>query len=159
SVLNIWNHEGASWGGKPFPWDGWATDDPSDNYYYSFLRATMLVGLATHGDWRDGDSWVTAFHDTRLLGALVPLFDTDLVGGGSREGTGYGVSMRDLFFLYDLWAATTGETIADKTPHTRASMLALMHQTVPTLDRIAPTGDQSRDATAMFFDYHRNYLQ
>lgn len=159
SVLNIWNHEGASWGGKPFPWDGWATDDPSDNYYYSFLRATMLVGLATHGDWRDGDSWVTAFHDTRLLGALVPMFDTDLVGGGSREGTGYGVSMRDLFFLYDLWAATTGETIADKTPHTRASMLALMHQTVSTLDRIAPTGDQSRDATGMFFDYHRNYLQ
>jgi heparinase II/III-like protein len=159
SVLNIWNHQAAKWGGKPFPWDGWATDDPSDNYYYSFLRATMLVGLATHGEWRDGDSWVTDFHDTRFLGALVPQFDSDLVGGGSREGTGYGVSMRDLFLLYDLWASTTGETIADRTPHTRASMLSFIHQTVPTLDRIAPTGDQSRDATAMFFDYHRNYLQ
>jgi len=159
SVLNIWNHQGARWGGKPYPWDGWATDDPSDNYYYSFLRATMLVGLSTHGDWRDGDSWVTDFHDTRFLGALVPAFDTDLVGGGSREGTGYGVSMRDLFHLYDLWAGTTGEVLADRTPHTRASMLSFIHQTVPTLDRIAPTGDQSRDATAMFFDYHRNYLQ
>ena len=38
-------------------------------------------------------------------------------------------------------------------------MLSFIHQTLPTLDRIAPTGDQSRDSTASFFDYHRNYLQ
>jgi Heparinase II/III-like protein len=159
SVLNIWNYKGASWGGKSMPWVGWATDDPSDNYYYSFLRATMLVGLATHGDYRDGDTWMTEFHDTRLLGDVVPTFDMELTGGGSREGTGYGVSMRGLFHLYDLWAGSTGETISNLTPHTRASMLQFMHQTVPTLDRIAPTGDQSRDSTAAFFDFHRNYLQ
>ena len=35
----------------------------------------------------------------------------------------------------------------------------MLHQLVPTRDRIAPTGDQSRDSTAAFFDYHRNYLQ
>jgi hypothetical protein len=159
SVLNIWNYQGAKWGGQPMPWVGWATDDPSDNYYYSFLRATMLVGLATHGDYRDGDTWMTEFHDTRLLGDLVPTFDAELVGGGSREGTGYGVSMRGLFHLYDLWASSTGETIANRTGHTRASILSFIHQTMPTLDRIASTGDQSRDATGTFFDYHRNYLQ
>jgi hypothetical protein len=38
-------------------------------------------------------------------------------------------------------------------------MLSFIHQVVPTLDRIAPTGDQSRDSTAAFFDYHRSYLQ
>ena len=38
-------------------------------------------------------------------------------------------------------------------------MLAMMHQIVPTLDRVPPTGDHSRDATAELFDYHRNYLQ
>jgi hypothetical protein len=38
-------------------------------------------------------------------------------------------------------------------------MIAFMHQTLPTLDRVAPAGDQSRDSTAAFFDYHRNYLQ
>jgi hypothetical protein len=38
-------------------------------------------------------------------------------------------------------------------------MLAFMHSTLPTLDRVAPTGDQSRDSTASFFDYHRAYLE
>jgi hypothetical protein len=30
---------------------------------------------------------------------------------------------------------------------------------MPTLDRYVPTGDQPRDVTAAFFDYHRIYLQ
>jgi hypothetical protein len=38
-------------------------------------------------------------------------------------------------------------------------MLAMLHQVVPTRDRVAPTGDLSRDSTGAFFDYHRNYLQ
>jgi hypothetical protein len=93
------------------------------------------------------------------MSQLVPMFDMDLVGGGSREGTGYGVAMRNLFELYDFWRASTGEDIAMKTGHTRASMVAFIHQVVPTLDRVAPTGDQSRDSTAALFDYHRAYLE
>lgn len=159
AVSNVWNHETATWGGKQLPWSGWAVDDPSDNYYYSFLRATMLLGLAAHGE-RDGiDAWLTQFRDTKLQNQLVPTFDAQLVGGGSREGTGYGVSQRDLFELYALWEESTGESIATMTPHTRASMVAFIHATVPTLDRIAPTGDHSRDSTAALFDYHRDYLQ
>ena len=34
-----------------------------------------------------------------------------------------------------------------------------MHDIVPTLDRISPTGDQSRDSTASLYDYHRYYLE
>jgi len=159
AVWNVWNYKTAMWGGKKLAWSGWATDDPSDNYYYSFLRATMLLGLAAHDEIPDAAGWLREFHDTKLLGELVPTFDADLVGGGSREGTGYGVSMRDLFHLYDVWNASTGEVIANRTGHTRASMLSFIHQTVPTLDRIAPTGDHSRDSTAALFDYHRSYLQ
>src|SRR4029077_14122353 len=90
---------------------------------------------------------------------LVPTFNMDLIGGGSREGTGYGVAPRDLFELYEICGSSTGERIADLTPHTRASMLSFIHQIVPTLDRFAPTGDQSRDSTASLYDYHRSYLQ
>jgi hypothetical protein len=67
--------------------------------------------------------------------------------------------MRRLFELYDLWQSTTGENIGSATPHTRQSMLSAVHQLVPTGDRFAPTGDQSRDSTASFFDYQRHYLQ
>jgi hypothetical protein len=159
AVSNVWHASTAKWGSTTMPWSGWATNDPSDNYYYSFLRATMLLGLASKGEDPQADAWITQFHDTKIMNQLVPTFNADLVGGGSREGTGYGVAMRRLFEIYDLWKATTGETLTTRTPHTRQSMLAMLHQLVPTRDRVAPTGDLSRDSTAAFFDYHRNYLQ
>ena len=158
AVDNVWHPMTASWNGKAKPWTGWATDDPSDNYYYSFLRATMLLGLTGHGERPGIEAWLDVFKD-KLDHQLFPTFDADLSGGGSREGTGYGVAMRGLFELYDLWQSSTGEKLAAKTPHTRASLLSFSHQTVPTLDRIAPIGDQSRDSTAALFDYHRNYAQ
>jgi hypothetical protein len=159
AIYNVWHPTTATWGGHAGSWSGWATDDPSDNYYYGFLKATMLTGLAARGEDANADTWIAEFHDTKMMSELVPTFDSDLVGGGSREGTGYGVAMKNLFQLYDFWSQTTGEHLFAKTPHTRASMLSFMHQVVPTLDRFAPTGDQSRDSTASFFDYHRQYLQ
>ena len=159
AVTNVWSPTTATWNGQPAAWSGWAIDDPDDNYYYSFLRATMVLGLAAHGEHAGIDAWLTQFHDTKLENELIPNFNANLQGGGSREGTGYGVSLRNLFELYDFWGASTTENIAQLTPHTRASMLDFIHQVLPTLDRVAPTGDQSRDSTASFFDYHRMFLQ
>ena len=159
AIYNVWHPSTAAWGGHAATWSGWATNDPSDNYYYGFLKATMMTALAAKGEDPQADLWISEFHDTKIMGELIPTFDADLVGGGSREGTGYGVAMKNLWQLYDFWEASTGERLAHKTPHTRASMLSFIHQVVPTLDRIAPTGDQSRDSTASFFDYHRQYLQ
>jgi hypothetical protein len=159
AIWNVWHHTEAKWGNATIPWTGWSVNNPSNNYYYSFLRATMLVGLAAKGESPEADEWIVKFHDEKVMAQLVPTFESDLVGGGSREGTGYGVAMRRLFEIYDLWESTTGESLARRTKHTRASMVSFMHQTLPTLDRVAPTGDQSRDSTASFFDYHRNYLQ
>jgi hypothetical protein len=159
AVWNVWNHTQAKWGGRSAPWSGWSVNNPSNNYYYSFLRATMLLGLATREENSQADAWLVKFRDEKILGQLVPQFEADLGGGGSREGTGYGVAMRRLFELYQMWQATTGENLAAKTRHTRGSLITFMHQIVPTLDRVAPTGDHARDATAALFDYHRDYLQ
>lgn len=157
AVWNVWHPAQAKWGNKTIPWSGWSVDNPSNNYYYSFMRATMMLGLATKGENAEADTWITKFRDEKMMGQLMPTFTSDLVGGGSREGTGYGVSMHRLFELYDWWKATTGESLATKTPHTRSSMFSFIHQIVPTLDKIAPTGDHARDSTAAFFDYHRDY--
>jgi hypothetical protein len=159
AIWNVWHHTEAKWGGKSQPWSGWSVNNPSNNYYYSFLRATMLVGLAAKGESPQADEWIEQFRTAKVMGELIPTFNEDLVGGGSREGTGYGVAMRRLYELYDFWKATTGEKLATKTTHTRASMLAFMHQIMPTYDRVAPTGDHARDRTAVLFDYHRDYLQ
>jgi hypothetical protein len=159
AVWNVWHPDEAAWGGVAYPWSGWSVDNPSNNYYYSFLRATMLLGLAARGELADADTWLATFRDAKLETQLFPTFERDLQGGGSREGTGYGVSMGRLFELYDWWEASTGERIADRTSHTRASLAAMLHTIAPTLDRIAPIGDHARDSTAALFDYHRRYIQ
>ncbi|MBL8619948.1 MAG: hypothetical protein JNK64_01565 [Myxococcales bacterium] len=159
AVWNVWHPDEATWGGTVMPWSGWSIDNPSNNYYYSFLRATMLLGIATRGETPEGQQWIDMFRDAKIGGQLQPTFARDLVGGGSREGTGYGVAMKNLFELYDFWQGSTGEALAASNGHARASMLHMMHSTVPTLDRIAPIGDHARDSEALWFDYHRHYLQ
>jgi hypothetical protein len=159
AVWNVWHPDEAAWGGKSFPWSGWSIDNPVNNYYFSFLRATMLLGLATEGEDAQAADWITMFRTTKIGDELVPVYTTDLVGGGSREGTGYGTAMRDLFRLYDMWYQATGERIDTLTGHARASLPYLLHSIVPTRDRFAPIGDQARDSTASLFDYHRDYLQ
>jgi hypothetical protein len=158
TVWNVWHPEEATWGGAAHPWSGWSIDNPSNNYYYSFLRATMLFGLAAHDEHPDAAGWLAFFREQKFQAQVVPTFESNLQGGGSREGTGYGVSMHLLWVLYDFWHGSTGEDLARQTTHTRASMLNMVHAIVPTLDRVAPVGDHARDSTASLFDYHRNYL-
>jgi hypothetical protein len=81
AVWNVWNHASAKWGSKAFSWSGWSVDNPSDNNYYSFLRATILLGLATKGENAQADTWLTTFRQSKILDELVPTFNADLVGG------------------------------------------------------------------------------
>lgn len=158
AVWNVWHHETAKWGTRTVPWSGWSVDNPSNNYFYSFLRATMLLGLASHGEDPQAQTWIDTFRQEKLEKQLFPTFTNDLQGGGSREGTGYGTALKNLFQLYWWWERSTTERVAIRTPHTLASIPHLMHAIVPTLDRLAPTGDHSRDSSAELFDYHREYL-
>jgi hypothetical protein len=158
AVFNVWNNQKASWGGKARPWSGWSVNNPSNNYYYSFLTATMLLGIAARGEIPDAEGWIKMFRETKIRDQLVPTFQKDLVGGGSLEGPAYGIAMRELFHLYDVWEASTGERIATLTGHAKDSMAYLLHVTLPTLDRIAPIGDQPSTSNAPLVDYHRQYL-
>lgn len=157
AVSNLWNQSTAHWGNTTYPGNSWAVDDSSNNYYYSFLRATMLLGLATYGENTLAQAWINQFRIVKIQNQLVPNFMT-LVGGGSLEGTGYGTAMKGLFDLYYLWEKSTTERIADLTPHTLASLDHYMHDIQPTFDYISIVGDQSRESTGEFFDYHREYL-
>ena len=159
AVWNVWNFNSAKWGNAAHPWTGWSVDNPSNNYYYSFLRATMLLGLASVGENPQAQAWLDKFLNEKMLGQLIPTFNRDLEGGGSREGTGYGVALKNLFDLYYLWEKSTGHRLADHTPHTLASIDKMLHDIVPTLTHVAPTGDHARESTGALFDYHREYLQ
>jgi len=148
AIANVWDHAHASWGGRAAPWTGWSTSDPGDNYYYSFLSATMLWALAS-----DSARW-KALLETDKLPALQRYMAT-LPGGGSLEGTGYGVAHMRLFTLYRLWRDATGEDLAAANTHLTDSIDYWIHATVPSADAYAPFGDHSRSSQPLLYDYHR----
>ncbi len=151
TAWNIWNPQQATWGGQPFPWSGWSINDPGNNYHYSFLTATMYWALA-----RNSTTWLT-FLSTQKLPALVAHFQ-QLPGGGSREGTGYGVSHMNLFEIYRLWRDSTGQDLAAQSPHAADSIDYWLHATMPSLDRYAPIGDLARQSYPELYDYHRRLV-
>ncbi|MBX3691673.1 heparinase II/III family protein [Dokdonella sp.] len=151
TVANIWSPAQAQWGGRTASWSGWGTNDPANNYYYSFLRATMYWGLASNSS-----TWIN-FLQTQKLPPLQAYFAM-LHGGGSEEGTGYGTSHHKLFELYRVWRDSTGTDLAGASPHLTDTISYWLHATVPTLNRFAPYGDQARNSNPEFFDYHRHLL-
>src|SRR5262249_5487690 len=122
------------------------------NYHFSFLRATMLWALASQNmDW-------FTFLQTQKFPPLVAYYD-QLPGGGSREGTGYGTAQKNLFENYRMWEASTGENLARLTRHAEDTIDYWVHATVPTLNRFAPIGDQSRVSQPDLFDYQEQLVR
>lgn len=158
SVYNVWNHRLANWDGESFEWSGWSVDNPYNNYYYSFLQATMMTALAFENDGLNLGDWRTMFRTTKIEEQLLPVFNTELIGGGSREGTGYGTSLRTLYILFDWWNQSTGENLSSMTNHIRDNSYYMLHALMPTRDFLVPFGDHARDSTAALFDYHRTLM-
>ncbi|MEO7433122.1 MAG: hypothetical protein ABIR62_14070 [Dokdonella sp.] len=151
AVSNVWNHYGATWGGHLFPWTGWSTTDPGNNYYYSFVEATMLWAFAS-----DNGKWMTLLTSDKL--PALQAYMATLPGGGSREGTGYGTSHMRLFQIYSWWRDSTKQDLGAANPHLTDSIAYWIHATVPTLDAFAPYGDQSRSSQPLLYDYHRRLM-
>lgn len=151
TVWNIWNPQQATWGGRPYPWSGWSINDPGNNYHYSFLTATMYWALA-----RNSATWLN-FLQTQKLPPLVAYFQ-QLPGGGSREGTGYGLALNALFEIYRLWRDSTGEDLAAQSTHAADTVDYWIHATMPSLDRYAPIGDLARESYPDLYDYHRRLV-
>lgn len=151
AVWNVWNHGSAKWGGQSHHWTGWSVDNPGNNYYYSFVEATLYWALAS-----GSSKWMTFLRDEKL--PPLQAYYSKLAGGGSLEGTGYGAAHMRLFPLYRLWRDATGEDLANANPHANDSIAYWVHATVPTLDRFAPIGDQSRSSVPELYDYHRRVV-
>lgn len=151
TLQNLWYPAAATWGGVSYPWSGWSMNDPGNNYFYSFLKATQLWAWASQNN-----TWIT-FLQQRKYPLLVPFFSV-LTGGGTREGTGYGTAIGSMFENYRYWRSSTGEDLAAISTHSRDTIDYWIHATVPTLDYYAAIGDQARSADPRMFDYQRRLM-
>ena len=152
AIYNVWNYNAAKWGGVSRPWSGWSVEDPGNNYFYSFLKATQLWALSSQNL-----NWIS-FLQTSKYTILVPFF-SKLSGGGSREGTGYGTALGNLFEDYAYWKESTGEDLGAYSSHARDTIDYWIHATVPTFDYFASIGDQSRSSMPIMFDYQRKLVE
>ena len=151
AVWNVWHADTAQWGSNAFPWSGWGVDDPANNYHYSFLRATLYWGLASNNS-----TWLDLLANTKW--PEQEAYTASIPGGGSQEGTAYGLSHRELFTLYRVWHDTMNTDIANANTHLTDSIQWWIHATVPTLDRVAAIGDQARVSEPVIYDYHRHLM-
>ena len=151
AVANLWHPYTARWGDHWRPGNGWAINDPGNNYFYSFLQATMYWALAS-----DNAELKAFLRDDRL--PLLTTYLAKLPKGGSREGTSYGASLRTLFGLYRVWRDATGVDLANANSHLTDTIHYWVHATVPTLDRFAPIGDQPRVSVPEIYDYERQLM-
>jgi hypothetical protein len=151
AIFNVWHPSAAAWGGRSAPWSGWAVNDPANNYYYSFLRATMFYALAVN----DADL-LTYLRTDRL--PLLTNFYATIPGGGSLEGTGYGTSHMGLFELYQVWKDSGQGDLANASAHLTNSIRVWANATVPTMDKFAPFGDQARVSEPAIYDYQRRVI-
>ena len=148
AIFNVWNPDQAIWGTNTSPWSGWSIDNPANNYFYSFLEATMYWALASNST-----TWQQFLNTVKI--PLLENYFANIQGGGSQEGTGYGLSHKTLFGLYRTWRDSTGTDLANENTHLTDSISWWIHATVPTLDRTAAIGDQSRVSEPIMYDYQR----
>ena len=151
AVWNVWNPDRAVWGGRSSPWSGWSIDNPGNNYHYSFIEATMSWALAS-----GSASWFDLLSRNKL--PAMQAYYAKIPGGGSLEGTGYGTAQKRLFDIYGLWRKSTGQDASSSNTHARKTIDYWVHATVPSMDRFAPLGDQSRNSVPELYDYHRHLV-
>ena len=151
ALTNLWDHQNAIWGVTPAPWSGWSVNDPGNNYYYSFCVATATWALAST------NTALLTFLDEEKLNPLRS-YMANMLGGGTREGTGYGISLMSLFDLYMFWRDSGQPELANFSEHLTGSIYYWVHATLPTLDLYCPIGDLSRESYPNLFDYHRSMM-
>jgi len=157
SVWNVWHPSTAMWGTRSAPWSGWGTDNPRNNYYLSFVTATLLWGAAANGEHAQAAGWL-ADGRQKVEVVLARTHTADTPGGGSLEGTGYGSAMKGLWFLQYLWQVSTGQRWGDLSSATQDWIRYIVASVVPSGAGFAPIGDQSRVVEATFTDYQREML-
>lgn len=167
-LSNLWSPATASWSGNTAgqgAWSGWAINDPGNNYDFSFVDATEMWALATQNM-----DWIHFLQEWKF--PLISDYYASLgPGGGSREGTGYGTSQRDLWMNERIWREATGESLPVIEQHARESIQFWINATLPTMgqgghnageedrDYFAPAGDLSRESIPHLYDYQVNLVR
>jgi hypothetical protein len=137
-------------------WNGWAVDDPGNNFYYSFLLGTAYVALATYGENDyphslpfDGTTYndLMAFLQAKIEQQSMPMYlDTWGKGGSWHEGNNYGLLSKRLLFETFLILRDAGvKNYFEETAFPREAILYHLYSMQPGFEQVYPGGDIPRE--------------
>lgn len=155
---NIYVNQLNSWRDVYLKPGAYASNNPGDNYFYGYLVAEGLSGLATYGDNPRAREFIDDARKCRFELAKN-FFDTNLVGGHWNEGWAYGAGSMMYLSKYMLAVRTaTDENIFESSPFFRDVIKTMLHLTLPSMSHLYPEGDWSRESTGRICDYHHSFM-
>ncbi len=127
----------------------WSRNNPANNYFHSFILATSAYSMAT-GDkkWLD---WLRTDRLPRMRNYYATTPE-----GGSREGTGYGESHRNVFTIARVWREYDGTEVLPQ-EFIDNSIRYWTHAAAPGHGWVALIGDQTR-THGRTDGYHRDII-
>ena len=133
----------------------WGVNNPGNNYFHGFMM-TWLAAVAL-GDSSRKSAGLFALCQSKWENLVLPYLAGPAAGGYMVEGTSYGVDSVRLMLLYQLALLTgtdMGSTASLRWPLEACRLL--MYLTAPTMDRLVPWGDQTKDAGGALRDPSRS---
>lgn len=128
--------------------------NPGDNYFYGHMLATMLGYTAFGADNPSSSTWRSHFANM-VQNNLAPWISNQ-TGGGSLEGTGYGLAEQLIYVCFDWWYRSTGEDIfAMFLGYWDKKLSYWAHAVTPDLKFTMNWGDHARESTSSMYDYYR----
>lgn len=156
ALFNLHNYKLAKWGGIDRPWTGWviaAPLDPANNYFASFASATLWWDAyqTSRGvtKWSDKARW--------MVEQIVQVW-SNVKGGGSQEGTGYGRAKAGFHAVVRVREEQTGEKYPGMRAHAAEDIRYLIHATLPSMTHITAIGDQSNESTHIIAEGDRDWM-
>jgi hypothetical protein len=135
----------------------WGVEQYGNNYHAGF-QYTWTAGLALYGDSAKAQGYIDEGL-RRWNSDVLPYLNTTAAGGALLEGTSYSVDYLGMTMLQLLAHSTATDTDL-LTPQLATGWCSdairwLAHMTAPTMDRLAPIGDQTKNSGGALQDAAR----
>ncbi|MCK5407941.1 MAG: DUF4962 domain-containing protein, partial [Candidatus Krumholzibacteria bacterium] len=135
-------------------WSGWSVNDPGNNYYYSFMLATVYAAMALYNENPsplslpyDGTIYtdIYEFFEAKMTGQVVPYLNSYGKGGGWHEGVNYRLgSFSHMFEVFMVLRNAGGTDYFHDIPFARECVYYNLYILQPGNEYEYPGGDLAR---------------
>ena len=148
-----------------YTWSGWATNDPGNNYFYSFMLATTYAALALYNENPSPPSLplngttyndIYEFLQAKMTQQMIPWLTGYGKGGGWHEGVNYRLgSYMHMFEMFKTLRDAGGPNLFQDLDFAKESVYYQIYIMQPGFQYLYPGGDLARESSMSVSPYDR----